>query len=102
MKLYSRQSVIDVARQKAAQLGAVVSVPNAEYEPSIQRAPTPPHEPNPRHAPKPPTTKLHTYTPPDPSDPNDPPPDEIIWTGELVTVNVELDDACLMYLVRAS
>ena len=42
---------------------------------------------------------IHEYTPPSNAMPQDPPPGEIIWRGEHVNFNVEMGDACLLYIV---
>lgn len=99
MKLFSKASVIELAHQKAKVLG--IALPGDSDKPVIKRAPSPLfHEENPRHAPNLPVTKLLEYTPPYPVNPEDPPPETIIWKGEAIADNVELKDACFMYLVR--
>ena len=100
MHLYARASVEALARQKARERGITLANPSTSYGPRIMRAPTPPYEENPRHTPNPPTKKIRNYTPPEPQDPRDPPPQEIIWNGGPVNTNVERDDARVLYLVR--
>lgn len=52
-----------------------------------------------RFSPIPPPIKEHDYTPPENASANDPQPENIVWSGEHVTCNVTIQDACLLYCV---
>lgn len=99
MKLFSEESVKGLAYRKAEKLE--MALPDRSAASIIKHLPRSRFdEKNPRYAPDPPVKKILEYTPPEPINPDDPPPENIIWKGEAIRDNVEVKDACLLYLVR--